>query len=326
MVLSALKRTFPRRWGVTVGLRRRAHQLWPLEQWVGGPQRLARRSDSLDVRGRRSRGATATASFLKCTIEVGSSNSVILPVQHDKPLILTPKPFAARWPMSALIFVFNDREIILAMDSLCTDPQGNPQLFTTKFQVIPHLNVVVCGTGLGGFSDKWAQTINTSMLVSDVLHLDHHTPEALRALARGCQEDFQYVGGQTTTIYQFGFPEGDGPPVGFAYRSTNDFASEPLQRGNLHLKPDGDAPSDWVLPNAFAEIMASQRMRQETRPAEARVHIGGDLIVCHMSREQMCIYRPDSFADKSVMMRNALERHTDGSTSSATDGAQDGER
>lgn len=63
--------------------------------------------------------------------------------------------------MSALICYATESEIILAMDTLAVcDPIGPPISFTTKFYPIPHLNAVICGTGLGRFVADWFAQVN----------------------------------------------------------------------------------------------------------------------------------------------------------------------
>jgi hypothetical protein len=191
--------------------------------------------------------------------------------------------------MSALIFHFSEEEIILAMDTLATTPDGMPLLFSTKFQVLPHMRAVICGTGIGGIADRWALAVNTRMRALDVLHLDTHTPEGLREIAAACAKEYGDLK-QTTTVYQLGFPADGSPPIGFAYRSYNNFESEPLTRNAVHLKPEADVPPGTTLPADFSRIMFAQRAEQETRPKERRIYIGGDILVCHMASHATQIY------------------------------------
>ena len=121
----------------------------------------------------------------------------------------------------------------------------------------------------------------------DVVHLDQFAPTELRKLfARHPKED---AGEReiTTTLYHFGFDERAGRFVGFAYRSADDFRSEPLPQG-FGLKPAPDWPIDGRkitrLPEHFIAIAKKQKAQDEAAEASKRVMVGGKLVFCVMQR------------------------------------------
>ena len=213
--------------------------------------------------------------------------------------------------MSSLIFFTTKDDIILAMDTLAvSSDDGDPLLFTTKFYVVPHLQSVICGTGDGALVCDWFVHVNTRMVISDILNLDYHTPAGLRSLATTPRPDRTFAGG-TSTIYQFGFPEEDGPPCAFAYRSAHDFRSEALPIGRVAVKPECDVPEHPCFPQDFEMMMRSQRVNESAKARGERVYIGGDIEVCHVTREQTCIYRVASFEDREDTLRKMLQKIDD---------------
>jgi hypothetical protein len=205
--------------------------------------------------------------------------------------------------MSSLIFYTTERDIIVAMDTLAVSGDDFlPLLFTTKFYTVPHLGGVICGTGFGSFVCDWFVRVNTGMVVRDIPHLDHHTPSGLRELAAAPKYQELSTAG-SSTIYQLGFPANDGPPSVFAYRSERNYVSESIPLGGIAIKPEGEIPDAFQFPRDFEKMMLSQRAIQSTKPREQRVHIGGDIFVCHITRNLTSIYRAASFDDRDEALR-----------------------
>jgi hypothetical protein len=213
--------------------------------------------------------------------------------------------------MSSLIFFSTDEEIILAMDTRAVaDQSGTPLLFTTKFYPVPHLNGVIAGTGSGPFVADWFLQVNTGMMVDDIPHLDFHTPSALRKMWKTRAPE--YPPDFTTTIYHFGLPRSGGVACTYAYRSEKNFTSELLPRGGVAVKPFADVPAPFELPRDFVKIMESQREHQAKEPLEKRVHIGGGVFVCHLTRSGIAIFQTDTFPDygehRETMLREIAKR------------------
>ena len=56
--------------------------------------------------------------------------------------------------MSSLIFELNTDCINVATDTLATLPDGSPAVFSTKAMYLPHLRMIVAGTGVAGIWDS----------------------------------------------------------------------------------------------------------------------------------------------------------------------------
>ena len=68
--------------------------------------------------------------------------------------------------MSSLIFYTDEKQALVATDTLATYQDGAPSHFTTKAFPLPHLCMIIAGTGSAGFSDSWFHFINTRTLPS----------------------------------------------------------------------------------------------------------------------------------------------------------------
>lgn len=198
--------------------------------------------------------------------------------------------------MSSLIFYTSAEEILVAMDTLAVcDEAGTPLLFTTKFYPVPHLRGLICGTGIGQFVIDWFVDVNTRMVVDDILQLDSHASRSLRELWQAKYTNFPLA--STVTVYHFGFGA-DGVPCAFAYRSEQGFESDRLRIGGIGIKPPTDVPEKCTFPTDLKNLMLSQRQRESAKPAGERVYIGGEILVCHMTKDKTVIFSSDTFPDR----------------------------
>jgi hypothetical protein len=211
--------------------------------------------------------------------------------------------------MSSLIFRIESDQIIIAMDTLASDKEGSPGYFTTKFYQLPHLNMVVCGTGDGNLVANWFTYINTRMVVRGLMNLDWHTPNRLNNLALDKEKTLPVD--STTTVYHFGFPEDGGPACGFAYRSKDKFSGDSFAANGIGIKPPVDVKEPCIFPDNVEKLMLLQREAEGRKLPNERVYIGGEIFVCHMTRERTQIYRaaifPDREDDLEAMLQKAVQ-------------------
>lgn len=198
--------------------------------------------------------------------------------------------------MTSLIFQTEAKQVLVAMDTLATHMNGEPFMFTTKAFIVPHLRMMMCGTGAGGFLGKWFTQVNDGMVVRDVDHLDYHTPRGLTGLWRSYKEECSIPDAVTTTVYHFGFSHMDGLIHPYAYRSTNSFTSEPLRYG-MGVKPECDVPENLQLPTDIPKMMRQQREIQAARPKEERVFIGGEIQIFHLTKDGFNVFTLERFDD-----------------------------
>jgi hypothetical protein len=78
----------------------------------------------------------------------------------------------------------------VATDTLATSPDGKPLKFTTKAFILPHLKMIIAGTGAGGFLGRWFVRINDGLIVRGIDNLDYHTPRDLASMWQRHKEEF----------------------------------------------------------------------------------------------------------------------------------------
>ncbi|MEO9607873.1 MULTISPECIES: hypothetical protein [Alphaproteobacteria] len=204
--------------------------------------------------------------------------------------------------MTSFICMMGEDQVILATDTLATTPDGTPSFFTSKATHVPHLKSLIMGTGVGGFANRWASHVAASMVLSGINNLDYHTPSALRGLWEEYRKEHDVPADITTTVYHFGLSEEDAKMCGFAYRSTDNFLSEPLNYG-WRFKPECSVPDSDDMAIIIETMMREQRQIQETRPLNERVFIGGDAILHHLVPQSYAAYNLFKFEDYGEMMR-----------------------
>jgi hypothetical protein len=197
--------------------------------------------------------------------------------------------------MSSLIFITEKEQVLAATDTLATSTDGKPFMFTTKAFIVPHIQMIMCGTGMGGFLGKWFVEVNDRMVIRDVDNLDYHTPQILRSFWQKFVKEYSLSEKQTTTVYHFGFSE-EGSIHSFAYRSVNDFVSETLPYG-IGIKPECNSVENLEFPKDIKRIMNEQRAIQLSRPESERVYVGGKIQIHHLTKSGFIVYAHDQFDD-----------------------------
>ncbi|PKN37685.1 MAG: hypothetical protein CVU62_08140 [Deltaproteobacteria bacterium HGW-Deltaproteobacteria-2] len=199
--------------------------------------------------------------------------------------------------MSSLIFYTDKSQIMVATDTLATSPDGEPFMFTTKAFFVPHLRLIIAGTGVAGFLGKWFIKINDRMIVRGIDHLNYHTPSNLSLIWQEHKEEFSIPDTVTSTIYHLGFSEETKEVHVYAYRSTNDFESETLSSLALIVKPECNIPKPYELPKDFKTMMNDQRRSQSLKPKEERIYIGGEIQVHHLTTDSYVAHILEKFDD-----------------------------
>lgn len=197
--------------------------------------------------------------------------------------------------MSSLIFFLTENQVFVATDTLAVSGDGKPQIFTSKAHYLPHLKLIIAGTGLAGFSNEWQCRINNRMAVSGILNLNFHAPAVLNEMWAKSKIDLNFPKTIVTTAYHFGISESDGKFIGFAYRSVNNFASEPLGYGT-GVKPECTIPTGDPR-DSIKDMMNEQRSIQEMRPKDERLFIGGEINCIQLSHKGCVQYSEGVFHD-----------------------------
>jgi hypothetical protein len=204
--------------------------------------------------------------------------------------------------MSSLIYKVEKTQVFIATDTLTTQ-NGRAIQFATKAFPLPHLRMVIAGTGLAGFLDHWLVAINASP-VRGIDALNEHAQAGLLNVLRTFKKQFPSMD-EATSVYHFGFSEDTALIHSFAYKSEEMFEPRQIAYG-LYVKPNvpEDAiPTDTLHPSDIPRIMAAQRAIQAKLPRETRVSIGGEMQMHHLEQAGYKAYRLGQFEDYAETRR-----------------------
>lgn len=198
--------------------------------------------------------------------------------------------------MSAIAFNVSRDQAMIAVDTMCTNEEGLFSHHVSKALPIPHLNIVVAGTGSLDLIERFALALNSRAFAShDEVAL--HASDALAVI----WEDWRAALGesstganhhvQTSTIFQFGFSSENDTFEAIQYHSGNGFKVERMTNVTAHKPPAPllGEPRDDDLSELF-RIVASQRIHQDSKPFDSRVHIGGDVLVFTVCAKGIAIH------------------------------------
>lgn len=210
--------------------------------------------------------------------------------------------------MTALVYIVQPDKIYLAMDTLVvTYDDKIPLYYQTKFTVLPHLNLVIAGTGFASLINDWFHFVNGSMVVRDIDHLKVLAPGLLRDAATQRQR----ADITTTTLYHFGYSTLEKRYVGYAYRSAKKWEPDRLQDA-LGLKPviDVQPTGNIQIPQFLIDIVCEQRRKDLLLPVSERVGIGGDIQVVVMENGIVTIstvHRFESYESDYELMTKKID-------------------
>jgi len=85
--------------------------------------------------------------------------------------------------MTALNFVLHPEFLSLVTDTLLTvGPQKKPYSYSSKIQVLPHLNGLIAVTGQGLFGLECYKALMLNILARDIIEADPDVPKIYREL------------------------------------------------------------------------------------------------------------------------------------------------
>ncbi|WP_295326046.1 hypothetical protein [uncultured Sphingopyxis sp.] len=185
--------------------------------------------------------------------------------------------------MTALNFAITDEGIFLATDTLVSR-DGRPLMFTAKVLTLPHMHGLVSGTGSMVLFQRWSLKIVSEILAAHMHVLDLCTPSRLRKIWAEMSDEER--GGGPADIYHLCYDPDDDQFGGFAYRSSNDFESEPLGHGTYPEPGLGGAFPITAFPGDLVRACRRLRFEQDRLDLDKRQHIGGQVIAYMMQRHE----------------------------------------
>lgn len=216
--------------------------------------------------------------------------------------------------MTALLYLLDKNRVSLAMDSLTTDGETKePLKFASKIFLLPHLKGAVCGTGCLDLILEWYSYIQKDVLATDIIFLDKIATEKLCEISK----EISLSGGQTTTIYHFGYNEKAEVFTGFAYRGTNDFKSEKLIY-SIGIKPSEGEIQEYALkelaqnglPEGFIKTMQQQKIYDDNLSKDKQVGIGGEIHFLSMDKNESLFSVCHRFDDYNEALQKMFRHPT----------------
>ena len=213
--------------------------------------------------------------------------------------------------MTALNWWLDENIVLISADSLALDTDGQPYSFCTKLFPVPHLQGVVCGTGLMPLILDWFVFLESQVIAQNMAYVDTIATAELSRLAAPYQG--RYEG--TSTIYHFGLNPHTAQMEGYAYRSAEDFRSERLQAG-LGMKPPNEKlPKTWAetaatagIIAAFIEVIKEQKRQDALLESSKRVGVGGEVHLLQLTKHSQTMWTCYRFEDYSQGLATMLQR------------------
>jgi hypothetical protein len=194
--------------------------------------------------------------------------------------------------MSSLVFNLGPQQVIVATDTLAVGAATEePCYFSSKAYPLAHLNGIMCVTGMDEFGVEWFTTVRR-LIARDL----HHADDFIAPMLREMGSRYPLGPDSTSTVYHFGYSQTEQQFVGYAYRSTDGFASERLQYGFSH-KPGVAGAKLESYPDDIIDLMKAQRRSEIAKPVEDRVYIGGDVLCYILTDRSMTIQAVHRFDD-----------------------------
>jgi hypothetical protein len=224
--------------------------------------------------------------------------------------------------MSAVYHKVADKAVITAADtySIRADT-GEPLKLADKFIPLPHLNMVLTGTGYHGFLLEWYRALQREAAPIDVEHLNEFTPGLLQEtwlrFKRKTDLPESPPGSGGSKICHLGYSERKERFVGYYYDLKDDFAPTAVRPGQEYLMPKMEGVHDALLEGDYTpqeQVIAFFRRAKELdeqKPVEERVGIGGEIKFLKQTQQgHVCltIHRFDDYEEtKQTIMETNQE-------------------
>jgi hypothetical protein len=210
--------------------------------------------------------------------------------------------------MTALNWILEKEKVSIATDTFSMTTQKTPFKYTNKIFPIPHLKMILCGTGNSNLIIDYFREILLKVVAREMQYVNTIAQTLLQELNKDTPKDL------TSTIYHFGYNEVLKCIEGFAFRSKNNFMVEKLEYGignkpalvrefteELYYSTDNDD-------NFFTLLINEQKRLDDLLPNEERVGIGGEIqriVFDGNNYIQSTIFRFDDYLDKyKTMLKN----------------------
>ncbi len=205
--------------------------------------------------------------------------------------------------MSSLITDVDENAAWVATDTLGVGYDSSPLLFAAKALHLPHVNILMAGTGVSRMMDGWFYGLNGQQFAG-IDELAAKSTIALRKRWAEFRGAFPVSEDATCSIFTFGFSETTGRMRVLMNSSSYDWELRDQPVPFSGQKPPGTLPTAPHFPSGLMAAMLDQRAVQAAKPPEKRLHIGGAIIMHCLTREGCTSQIVSRFADYDDTLRS----------------------
>jgi hypothetical protein len=128
--------------------------------------------------------------------------------------------------MTGIIFIVNEKQILLAADTLCLDANRVPQAFSTKVLTFPRLNTMVVGSGSQNIVTQFSFNCSCNPYFNDYDSLIEVAPTGLRQLI---EKDENWQSMFLSSIYTLGYSKQEQRFRAHVFKVEDDFIAKPIE-------------------------------------------------------------------------------------------------
>lgn len=115
-----------------------------------------------------------------------------------------------------------------AIEGRESPPTGKPKFFTSKMFVVPHLHMVIGGSGCLQLIMAWAQ-VAICTAARDLIELDRIVPDAIMHVAESIKAEHPAM------IFHVGLDKSTGRMAGFMYNAADNYRPTRLGAGHAMM-------------------------------------------------------------------------------------------
>lgn len=201
--------------------------------------------------------------------------------------------------VTLLMFSQFEDGVGIVTDTLVSDENRQPALYTSKVQIYAHLNMVTVVTGIQRLADVLGWSVARHEGLRDIDDANQITPDVLRAAYLEFKEHHAPHDVGTATAYAWGFPSGSDQVVFYRYSSEDDFKPVRSTKPRFAIKPPPQQ-FEWSAPETTEELIdLAARIRDENdnERTPGPVAIGGELYVTELFNWNITTRRIHRFED-----------------------------
>lgn len=202
--------------------------------------------------------------------------------------------------MTALNWLLKEDKCVIAADTLAFIQDNQPKQFVSKILPLPHLNMVICGTGNSELIIRYYMAIQLHVIARDMYSLNSIAKNLLLQLNKDYSEE------ETSKIFHFGYSEINDRFEGYMFQSAESFSIEKIAFGfGVHPALPFELVEN-IANNAYNDDYYFTQLISEQK-RKAVVSIGGEIqraVLSYNGCSLSTIFRFEDYEENYVSMLN----------------------